>query len=103
MLDANILIRAVLGRRVKQIIATYGTRVELFAPDLAFREAHEHLSQILVKRHESIDIGLALLNSLRDVIRTVDAETYSVFEAEARTAFACATKMTGLCWPLLSS
>jgi hypothetical protein len=40
ILDANILIRAVLGRRVWQLIDTYaGQGVRFFAPDVAFDDA----------------------------------------------------------------
>ncbi|PYM05594.1 MAG: hypothetical protein DMF15_15420 [Verrucomicrobia bacterium] len=40
VLDANILIRAVLGRRVRQLIDTYaGQGVRFFAPDVAFDDA----------------------------------------------------------------
>jgi predicted nucleic acid-binding protein len=38
VLDANILIRAVLGRRARTIITTYGNTVEFFAPDVAVAE-----------------------------------------------------------------
>src|ERR1700756_4394464 len=39
VLDANILIRAVLGRRVRRLIDTYaGQSVRFFAPDIAFDE-----------------------------------------------------------------
>lgn len=83
VLDANILIRAVLGRRVRTIIATYGNTVE-FAPDLAFAEAREHLPKVLLKRRTPVEPGMALLESLGEVIQTIDFETYSVSEEEAR-------------------
>ena len=84
VLDANILIRAVLGRRVRTIIATYGNTVEFFAPDLAFAEAREHLPNVLLKRRTPVEPGMALLESLGEVIQTIDFETYSVSEEEAR-------------------
>jgi len=34
VLDANILIRAVLGRRVRGIIETYAEQVRFFTPDV---------------------------------------------------------------------
>ena len=40
VLDANILIRAVLGRRVRQLIETYGVRgARFFALEVAFDDA----------------------------------------------------------------
>jgi predicted nucleic acid-binding protein len=50
VLDANILIRAVLGRRVREILQTHFTRVRFFAPDTAIAETREHLPEILEKR-----------------------------------------------------
>lgn len=91
MLDANILVRAVLGRRVRTIITTYGNTVEFFAPDVAFAEAREHLPTVLAKRRTPVEPGMALLEWLGEVIQTVDFGTYSVFEEEARSGrLACA-------------
>jgi predicted nucleic acid-binding protein len=39
VLDANILIRAILGRRVQQLIDTYTGQVRFVAPDVAFDDA----------------------------------------------------------------
>ncbi len=51
VLDANILIRAVLGRRVRQLIETYGVRgARFFAPDVAFGDAASYLPPLLEKR-----------------------------------------------------
>jgi predicted nucleic acid-binding protein len=48
--DANILIRAVLGRRVRQLIDTYaGQGVRFFAPDVAFDDAEKYLPSLLKK------------------------------------------------------
>jgi predicted nucleic acid-binding protein len=84
VLDANILVRAVLGRRVRTIIATYGSTVEFFAPDVAFEEARRHLPNILLKRRIPAEPGMALLDSLGEVIQAVEFDTYAVFEESAR-------------------
>ena len=39
VLDANILIRAVLGSRVLFLLRKYAEHVEFLAPDTAFQEA----------------------------------------------------------------
>ena len=44
MLDANILIRAVLGIRVRRILENFADRVSFFVPELALSEAQEHLA-----------------------------------------------------------
>jgi predicted nucleic acid-binding protein len=50
VLDANILIRAVLGKRVRTILEQYAATVRFLAPDVAFGDAWEHLPSILSKR-----------------------------------------------------
>ena len=46
VLDANILIRAVLGSRVLRLIETYASDVEMFVPAAAVTDAREHLTFI---------------------------------------------------------
>ena len=43
VVDANILIRAVLGQRVRRLIEAYAGQVSFFVPESAFEEAEEHL------------------------------------------------------------
>jgi predicted nucleic acid-binding protein len=64
VLDANILIRAVLGRRVREILETHITRVRFFAPDTAFSEAREHLPEILEKRAINPQAAVSILEDI---------------------------------------
>jgi predicted nucleic acid-binding protein len=51
VLDANILIRAVLGRRVRELLERYAVRgVRFLAPEAAFEEASKYLPMLLEKR-----------------------------------------------------
>ncbi len=50
MLDANILIRAVLGVRVRRIVENYAGSVSFFVPELALTEAQEHLATLVSRR-----------------------------------------------------
>ena len=43
VLDANILIRAVLGKRVRELILEHVTTVKFFAPDVAYADARKYL------------------------------------------------------------
>jgi predicted nucleic acid-binding protein len=85
VLDANILIRAVLGRRVRLLLETYASRgVRFFAPDVAFQDAENYLPPLLRKRGlPHVDV-LPALQYLRHVIELVDREIYGIFENEAR-------------------
>ncbi len=47
VLDANILVRAVLGSRVPVLLHKYAGQTEFFAPDTAFEEARKVLPAIL--------------------------------------------------------
>ena len=60
VLDANILIRAVLGFRVLLLVRQYAGRVEFCAPDTAFQEARAVLPEILERRQ--MPVGPALNN-----------------------------------------
>src|SRR5271165_6912221 len=88
VVDANILIRAVLGVRVRDLIAKYGSRVEFFAPDTAWAEARAHLPELLTKRGIQVEPALSLLNSLEEIIQPVEFETYGSFEQPAKTRLA---------------
>ena len=50
VLDANILIRAVLGRRVRELIVDSADVVQFFAPDVAYADARKYLPSLLKKR-----------------------------------------------------
>jgi hypothetical protein len=71
VLDANILIRAVLGRRVRHLLETYAAqRVRFFAPDIAFEDAEKYLPVLLKKRGKPDADVLASLEYLRQIIET---------------------------------
>jgi predicted nucleic acid-binding protein len=88
VLDANILIRAVLGLRVRTLIETYAGSTRLFVPDSALAEAHEHLPAILERRGVEVKRAIAVLDELRAFIQVVDSETYRPFQADAQSRLA---------------
>ena len=49
VLDANILIRAVLGKRVRELIVSNASTVQFFAPDVAYADARKSLPAVLEK------------------------------------------------------
>lgn len=70
VLDANILIRAVLGVRVRELITNHVADVSFFAPDTAYAEAREYLPALLEKRGVNGAAGLAMLGALESVVRS---------------------------------
>ena len=86
VLDANILVRAVLGARVSELLAAHASQATFLAPDTAFDEAREHLPALLAKRGksaEAIQAALAKLDALAPVIVPVPAESYLPFKDRA--------------------
>ena len=101
VLDANILIRAVLGRRVRHIIDTYSGRdVRFFAPDIAFDDAQKYLPQLLKKRGIPHSDLPSVFEYLRNVIEPVNRELYGALEDEARQRLRGRDEND---WPVLAS
>ena len=50
VVDANILIRAVLGTRARRLIEENASTINFLAPDAAYAEARRHLPGLLSKR-----------------------------------------------------
>jgi predicted nucleic acid-binding protein len=73
VLDANILIRAVLGRRVRQLLETYSAQgIRFLAPDPVFQDAAKYLPHLL-RRHGKPDTDLPVaLEYLAQIIEDLD-------------------------------
>lgn len=85
VLDTNILIRAVLGRRVRQMLDAYAEQgVRFFAPDVAFADAAKYLPALLRKRDKPTEDLSASIDYLRSIIEVTDPEFYGAFEPDAR-------------------
>jgi predicted nucleic acid-binding protein len=99
VLDANILIRAVLGSRVLALLCKYAGQVEFFTPDTAFEEAREKLPEVLERRKVPVAPAMAMLDQLFDLVQAVEAETYRSFEHLARQRIARRDEDD---WPVLA-
>ena len=58
VVDANILVRPVLGRCVREVIETYAGQVSFFVPEVAYAEAEEHVPALVIKRGGDPDKAL---------------------------------------------
>jgi len=86
VLDANILIRAVLGRRVRQIITAHAEMASFFAPDVAYDDASTYLPTLLAKRHlddVATSAALDFLEALRGTVHPVPQDAYEPHRAAA--------------------
>ena len=84
VLDANILIRAVLGRRVRSIIDTYREDVRFFTPIEAFDDATTYLPPLFAKRGLDGRVALSVLDALRPIVQAVEEEAYLAFAVQAK-------------------
>lgn len=83
VLDANILIRAVLGRRVRELIFDNAATVKFFAPDVAYADARKYLPALLKKRGVDASAAMLVLDRLEGVVQPIDVELYEGMQQQA--------------------
>jgi len=87
ILDANILIRAVLGDKVSSLISQYVDDVVFLSVAEAFADAEKYIPPVMEKRgasDEAIQVALEKLKQLKKFIQIVPLESFSEYEAAAR-------------------
>lgn len=100
VVDANILVRAVLGTRARDLIAANTGRVTFFVPETAFMEAEEHVAALAAKRGGDPRVALSFLESVGRLVERIGCEIYEPFAAEARERLATRDPDD---WPILAS
>src|SRR5262245_6429533 len=100
VLDANILIRAVLGQRVRRILELHTDSISFFLPETAYAEAEEHLAALFVKRGGDPATALIALKAMAALTTIVGDDLYSEFEAEARKRLGARDPED---WPILAT
>ena len=85
ILDANILVRGVLGARVPDLLERYHRSVLFYTPSQCFSEARRHLPSIL-NRRSGIDPGRALqaLDALAAIVQPIEEAAYAIYETAAK-------------------
>ncbi len=83
VLDANILIRAVLGQRVRSLIERHARSVSFFAPELAYTDARQYLPELLRARGVDPELALAVLANLETIVLPLTEEQYSSYRQQA--------------------
>jgi predicted nucleic acid-binding protein len=84
VLDANILLRAVFGTRVRAILQTYEDTASFFSPDVCFRDAREYIPEVASRRGIEASVSFAVLDALSSVVESVDCSLYEDHELQAR-------------------
>jgi predicted nucleic acid-binding protein len=96
VLDANILIRAVLGRRVRELLERYAVRgVRFLAPEAAFEETSKYLPMLLEKRGIPRDDVLASLSELRAIVELWKRTSIAALSDKPGNGCGGATKQIG--------
>jgi predicted nucleic acid-binding protein len=83
VLDANILIRAVLGTRVRGLIIDNAAQVKFFAPDVAYADARKYLPALLEKRGLKASAAMLVLDGLERIVQSIDRELYCGVQQQA--------------------
>ena len=85
ILDANILIRAILGRKALRLLEAYtSSGFRFLAPETAFAETRKHLPELLkTRRAPTIDAESAL-EYLAQYVESIEPVVYASQEFEAR-------------------
>ncbi len=85
VLDANILIRAVLGTRVRSLLERYEDVVEFYSLDICYNEARQHLPVILERRGLDSESAMRVLEGLIGLVQPVERSLYQPYEIRARS------------------
>jgi predicted nucleic acid-binding protein len=85
VIDASVLMRAVLGRRVLGLLQTFAPVTTFLAPQVAFDDVREHLPAVLAKRGETVALQAALnkLEALRSVVQAMESVDYEWMQSTA--------------------
>ena len=83
VLNANILIRAVLSRRVRELIVDSADVVQFFAPDVAYADARKYLPSLLKKRGVESAPAMAVLDALESIVRPLELGVYEGLKTQA--------------------
>jgi len=84
VLDANILVRAVLGTKVRSLIMNFHGSVDFITPDVCIKDAEYYLPILFEKRSLSARSALEVLKSLSSLLQIVDKNIYQAYRIEAQ-------------------
>lgn len=100
VIDANILIRAVLGTRSRALLEAYCERANFFIPATVAAEANEHLATLITKRGGNAEVALRLLDELTQLIEVLEEDSYVEYKGEAMELL---EKRDTEDWPVLAA
>jgi predicted nucleic acid-binding protein len=89
ILDANILLRAIFGTRVRCLLNTYEDSVAFYTPEVCVADAAKYIPSVAARRGTSPHLAaVALDHIVKALIHVVDRSLYEEFEVHSRTRIA---------------
>ena len=83
VLDANILLRAVMGRRVVDILEKYAKTAKFYSPDVCFADARRYIPTVATLRM-GLEEAMKVLEEIQKLVETVERHVYQDFEKAGR-------------------
>jgi predicted nucleic acid-binding protein len=84
VLDANIIIRAVLGNKVRNYLLKFYETVDFFTPDICIEEVRKNLPTIFEKRNISPQPSIEVFKHVQNLLQIVDENLYTQREIDAK-------------------
>jgi len=84
VLDANILLPAVFGQRVRQILEAYKDQANLYAPGVCFHNARKYIPDLSTRRRVDVDLALSVLDPISLIVQPVNKRLYEDYQEIAR-------------------
>jgi predicted nucleic acid-binding protein len=84
VLDANILMRAVFGVRVRQVLEKYEDIATFCSPDVCFADARKYIPDVAKRRGLESKVALSVLEHFSRLVEPVDKSLYEGHEKMAR-------------------
>jgi predicted nucleic acid-binding protein len=76
VLDANILLRAVFGVKVRALLESYEDSVSFFSPEICFEDARRYIPELGLRRALNAADGLVLLHEIARIVEPVPDDLY---------------------------
>ena len=84
VLDANILLRAVLGTRVRELLEAFEDKAEFYTPDVCVQDARAYIPRLCKQRGLGSALAISVLEQVLQIVDQVDKSLYERFEKQAR-------------------
>jgi predicted nucleic acid-binding protein len=88
VLDANILLRAVMGIKVRRLLEAYEDVTLFYSPDVCFDDARRYIPSLAMQRGFDPAPALRVLDQVGRIVEIVDRTLYEEFEEPARSRIA---------------